>query len=424
MARYRTWKTSQKDLDEYREAFEAASQVVSRAETAMREELGYTKMQVERSLPELGSIETGDSLQSLNAAFTNRADFQREMRYLQRVIDSESARVPKDFAPMTYEARGTLTAGRLDEATGRFETAFMERERSLTRRRENDAALRKLKESGVEMVRVPVLDADGKQMTDKWRHKLYTYVSATPANERLMRAIQDKDPSARYTPDEAASQGYVMRHGDLVKLGDINNRRFTPHQIYQSLHVEKRDDMKNHLYFANYANIAEATLVKPLADELTGYIDRIQKLPYAQRDKIYRLIEYSESEYAQLEFYYHDTETSSSIKLSRLFKFWRGEILPQIEKFEGKEEQAREEAEEILPVTPNEPEYTHIKGGADMAAGGNENPTVFESFQQNARERGYHKLNRKGKPGRKLAKGITLHEIEDLFYGIAGLTEL
>ena len=59
-----------------------------------------------------------------------------------------------------------------------------------------------------------------------------------------------------------------------------------------------------------------------------------------------------------------------------------------------------------------------------MAAGGNENPTVFESFQQNAKERGYHKLNRKGRPGRKLAKGITLSEIEDLFYGVAGLTEL
>ena len=424
MAKYRTWKTTERDLDAYREVYEAAAGAVSRARTAMREELGYTSVQVERSLPELGSIETGDDLSTLNAAFANRADFQRELRYLQRIADSETAKVPKDFAPMTYEARGTLTAGRLDEATGRFETAFMERERALTRRRKNDAALRKLQEAGVEMVRVPVLDENGKQMTDRWRHKLYTYVTATPENERKMRAIQDKDPSARYVPDEAASQGYVLQHGDLTKLSEISNRRYTPKQIYESLHVEKIDDMKNHLYFANYANIAEATLVEPLADELTGYIDRIQKLNYAQRDEIYRMIEYSASEYAQLEFYYHDTETSSNIKLSRLFKFWRSQVLPRLERFEGKDEAARSEAQDILPVTPNEPEYTHIKGGADMSAGGNANPTVYEAFQQNAKERGYKKRNRKGRPGRKNAKGITLSEIEDLFYGIAGLTEL
>lgn len=421
MATYRTWKTSQKDLDAYREVYEAAAGAVDRARSAMRDELGYTASQLDRALPEIGDVATGDDLTTLNAAFVNRADFQREMRYLQRIADSESTKVPKDFSPMTYEARGTLTAGRLDEATGRFETAFMERERSLTRRRNNDAALRKLKDAGVEMVRVPVLDADGRQMTDRWRHKLYTYVTATPENERKMRLIQDKDPSARYTPDEAASQGYVMRHGDLTKLGDIVNRRFTPKQVYNSLHVEKHDDAMNHLYFANYANIAEATLTEPLADELTGYIDRIQKLPYAQRDELYRLIEYSDSEYASLDFYYHDTETGTSIKLSRLFKFWREQISPKLDKFEGRDEQATEEVEEILPVTPNDPAYTHIKGGSDMSAGGNENPTVFDSFQANAQERGYKKRNRKGKVGRKIAKGITLGEIEDLFYGLAGL---
>ena len=58
-----------------------------------------------------------------------------------------------------------------------------------------------------------------------------------------------------------------------------------------------------------------------------------------------------------------------------------------------------------------------------MSAGGNDNPTVFDSFQANAQERGYKKRNRKGKVGRKIAKGITLGEIEDLFYGLAGLGE-
>lgn len=423
MARtYKTWKTTDADLDTYRELYDAASSAVEGAQFGLWQK-GYTFQQMEQMLPDIGDASIGDDTTSLNRAFENRADFQRELRYLSRIVDSQSARVPKGYQQMTDRGQGTLTAGRVDEATGQVTTAFMQREESLARRRANDAALRKIREQGIEMVRVPVLDSEGKQVTDRWRHKVYTYVTATPENERRLRKLQERDPSARYTPGDEASQGFVMKHGDLVRLGEIHERRLNPKQVYESLHLERMNDMKNHLYFANYATIAENTLAQPLADELTGYIDRIQDLPYQDRMEIYRTIENSDAEYAQLDFFYHDTETSNSVKLSRMFGFWRGTIVPRLDEMEGRDERDATDVADIEPVTANDPAYTHIKGGADFAEGGNDEPSVFDAFQANAEERGYTKRGKGGKVTKRKAKGVTLSEIRDILYGIEGMRQ-
>lgn len=417
---YKSWKTTEADLDRYRELFDAASSAVEGAQFSLWKE-GYSFQQMEGMLPNIGDASIGDDTTSLNRAFENRADFQRELRYLSRIVDSQSARVPKGYAQLTDREQGTLTAGRVDEATGEVTTAFMQREESLARRRANDAALRKIREQGIEMVRVPVLDSEGRQVTDKWRHKVYTYVTATPENERRLRKLQEKDPTARFTPGDEASEGFVLRHGDLVRLGEIHERRLSPLQVYESLHPERMDDLKNKLYFANYANIAENTLAQPLADELTGYIDRIQELSYQDRMDLYRMIENSDAEYAQLDFFYHDTETSNSVKLSRMFGFWRDNVVPRLDEMEGRDERDATDVADIEPVTANDPAYTHIKGGADFAEGGNREPSVFDAFQQNAKERGYTKRGKGGKVTKRKAKGVTLSEIRDILYGIEGM---
>ena len=419
---YKTWKTTEADLDTYRELYDAASSAVEGAQFGLWQK-GYTFQQMERMLPDIGDASIGDDTTSLNRAFENRADFQRELRYLSRIVDSQTARVPKGYAQLTEREQGTLTAGRVDEATGQVTTAFMQREESLARRRANDMALRKIREQGIEMVRVPVLDSEGKQVTDRWRHKLFTYVTATPENERRLRALQEKDPTARYTPGDEASQAFVMRHGDLVNLGEIHERRMNPKQVYESLHLERINDMKNKLYFANYGNIVENTLVEPLANEINGYIDRIQRLSYQDRMELYRTIENSDAEYAQIDLIYHDTETPNSVKLTRMFHFWREVMVPRMNEMEGLDERDRADTEDVLPVEANDPSYTHIKGGADFAEGGNDEPTVFDTFQKNAEERGYTKRGKGGKVTKRKAKGVTLSEIRDILYGIEGLRQ-
>ena len=419
MARYKGWKPTAADLDRYRELYETAANVVQRAERAMGEELGYTSRQLEDALPEIGDIGVGDDLTSLRNAFANRNEFKRELTYLERIAKSETAKAGTKYEPMTYEAQGALTAGRVDPATGRVVTQFMERERALAKRRANDAALRLIRDAGIEMVRVPVLDSEGNQVTDEWRHKVFTYVPATPANERELRALEDQNPAAQYVPPEAASRQYVMKFGDLVRLGEVSGRRMSPKRIYESLHADRMSDMKNRLYFANYQNIIDTTIAGPIGEEISGYIDQIQQLDFPQRYRIYRLIEKSDAEYAQLDYVYEDTMSPTNIKMARMVRFWRSEVMPEVRKMQGEEEPPSSETADLEPVEPGDPSYLHIKGGPAMAAAGGE-PTVYDAYQANAQPTGQRKRGRGGRLTMKIATGITLKDIENLFYGIAG----
>ena len=417
MARsYRGWKPTAKDLDVFRDSFEFAFNVLSRARTAMSEELGYTDRQVEEALPMIGDEAVGDDLESLHNTFANRAEFDREVSYLKRIADSESAKVGTKYKPMTYEAQGSLTAGRVD-ATGRVVTQFMERERSLARRRANDAALRLAREAGIEMERVPVLDAEGNQIRDEWRHKLYTYVPKTPENERELRNLEDKNPAAQYIPPEAASGQYVVKFGDLVRLGEVRERKMNPRRVYESLHADRMNDLKNRLYFANYQNIVQQTLAGDLGDEISGYIDRIQRLDYPRRYQIYRMIERSNAEYAQLDFVYHDTMSPTNVKIARMVDYWRNEVMPKVNDMLGEEGTPTGTLE---PVTPNDPSYIHIKGGPAIAAAGGY-ATVFDAYQINSTETGHYKRGKGGRLTNKEATGITLDVIEDMFFGLGGL---
>ena len=76
---YKTWKTTEADLDLYREMYDAASSAVEGAQFSLWQK-GYTFQQMERLLPDIGDASIGDDTTSLNRAFENRADFQRELR--------------------------------------------------------------------------------------------------------------------------------------------------------------------------------------------------------------------------------------------------------------------------------------------------------------------------------------------------------
>lgn len=415
MARqYKGWRPTESDLDEYRMLFDAASSAVERASRALSGELALTERQLESILPVIGDPATGDDLATLKLGFANRQEFKRELSYLKRVASSEQTKQGQKFGRMTYEAAGSLTAGRIDPATGEITTQFMERERALTKRRRNDAALKLIREAGIEMERVPVLDENGKQVTDEWRHKVFTYIPATPENERKLRALEEKNPGAQYVPDEAASNMRVRKFGDLTRLGEVQTAKYKPKQIYDSLRTDSITDMKNHLYWANYSNIAQTTMGDGLGAEIARYIDRIQKLGYSDRDRLYRKIEYSDAEYAQLDYVYEDTMGSTSVKLSRMIKFWREEIVPDLDDIEGLEGEERTDTSGLMPVTPSDPAYMHLR---DMPPIEDAEPSIWDVYHANAKPRRYRKQNM-GKKLAQFATGITLQEIKDIFYSL------
>ena len=411
----RGWKPKAEDLDRYRELYDAASSAILRAERALAGELAWSEHQLEGLLPTIGPEETGDDLASLKMGFANRQEFARELSYLKRIADSEQTKRGQKYERMTYEAAGSLTSGRIDPATGQFTTQFMERERSLTKRRKNDAALKLIKDAGIEMERVPVLDENGRQVTDEWRHKLYTYVPATPENERALRNLEERNPAAQYIPDEAASNMRVLKFGDLKTIGEVRTARYTPKQIYDSIRSDTMNDMRNRMYWANYDVIAQTALGSELGGEISGYIARIQRLPYAERYRLYQLIEGEDAAYAQLDYVYGDVMGSTSVKLARMMKFWRKVVVPKLDDYEGLEGDERTKVSDLMPVTPADPAYMHLRNGDALSVEPDADPSILDVYKANARPRRYH-LQQAGRTLAQWATGITMQEIKDMFY--------
>ena len=409
------WRPKSEDLDRYRELYDAASSAIFRAKHALAGELALTQSQLDALTPMIGPAETGDDLESLKMGFANRQEFSRELSYLKRIADSEQTKRGQKYGRMTYEAAGSLTSGRLDQSTGQYVTQFMERERSLTKRRKNDAALKLIKEAGIEMERVPVLDENGKQVTDEWRHKLYTYIPATPDNERALRDLEERNPAAQYIPDEAASNMRIRKFGDLKTIGEVRTARYTPKQIYDSIRSDTVNDLRNRMYWANYDVIAQTALGSELGGEISGYIARIQRLPYAERYHLYQLIEGEDAAYAQLDYVYGDVMGSTSVKLARMMKFWRKVVVPKLDDYEGLEGDERTKTSDLMPVTPADPAYMHLRNGDAFAVEPDAEPSVMDVYKANAKPRRYH-LQQAGRTLAQWATGITMQEIKDLFY--------
>ena len=413
----RGWRPKSEDLERYRVLYDAASSAITRAERALAGELAWSERQLEDLLPKIGPAETGDDLESLKMGFANRSEFQRELSYLKRIADSEQTKRGQKYSRMTYEAAGSLTSGRVDQATGQYVTQFMERERALTNRRKNDAALKLIKDAGIEMERVPVLDENGKQVTDEWRHKLYTYIPATPDNERALRDLEERNPAAQYIPDDAASNMRVMKYGDLKTIGEVRTARYTPRQIYDSIRSDTMNDLRNRMYWANYDVIAQTTLGPELGGEISGYIERIQRLPYAERYRLYQLIEGNDAAYAQLDYVYGDMMGSTSVKLARMMRFWRKTVVPKIDDYEGLEGDKRTKTSDLMPVTPADPAYMHLRDADAFAVEPDAEPSIKDVYKAYAKPRRYH-LQSAGRTLAQWATGITMQEIKDIFYSI------
>ena len=417
MARkYKGWKPTDKDLEEYRVLYDAASSAIFRAERALAGELALTDRQLEDLIPQLGAASTGDDLASLKVGFANRAEFSRELSYMRRIAVSEQTKQGQKYGRMTYDAPGSLTFGRVDPTTGQRTTQFMERERALTKRRRNDAALKLIRESGIEMERVPVLDENGEQVRDEWRHKVFTYIPATPENERKLRALEEKNPGAQYVPDEAASNMRIMKFGDITRVGEVSTARYNPKQIYDSIRTDTNKDMNNRRYWAQYAQIAQETLGDGLGDEVATYIDRIQTLGYSDRYHLYRKLEKSEFEYAQFDYFYRDFMGNTAVKLSRMMEYWRNTMVPSIDELTA-DDVDKGTLSDLTPVSPNDPEMAHLRIDATDGA----DASIWDVYHANAKPRRYRKRDKAGKLIAKWATGITIQEIKDLFYAAGTL---
>lgn len=343
------WVATLKNLKEYNAALSAAQNAVRTAYETLTTDTVLPEDFVREHLPYIAEPEHGSSTrQMLQRSFATRADFEMELRYLNRVVRASKAKPTKKSIATVYDNSSQLTSFYLDAEGFPMESVWERAEESIVRQRENRRALETLKEAyGVEMTRTPLIRVDPdtgerKEVRDESRHVVYTYVPATPRNaNRYMEAIQ-ADPSLQVEAPREANQPtvYVDFLGDLERANRITHARRaieTPQRRYErTYNVDRETDRRNQLYFENYRDIIDTALPDTIADEMDSYFDALQQASPAVRESVYRRMAVDRSagyEMGDLEFLYLDRAGTLSAKVARVVNYWRETVAPKLKPY-------------------------------------------------------------------------------------------
>lgn len=220
------WKPTLKNLVDYRHALEGARDAVSKAREELRDYTVLSDAVIEESLPyipENGELWKFTNRTGLSDRFTNRRDFETELRYLQRVERAGTESPTKTSVSLVPDNPTKLTSFYLDENRQPTITVWQRQEESIIRQRQNRDALKRLEDQyGVEMVRTPLkreVDGELKNVYDESRHIQYTYVPKTPKSQEKYWEAISADPSLKIqTPDTMVDDVQVDIMGDMVPL--------------------------------------------------------------------------------------------------------------------------------------------------------------------------------------------------------------
>ena len=183
MARYKSWKTSLNDLQEFNRLLSDAENAVRTARESLTEDVGFTDEMVDELLPEIGTFQAAYKEQ-LNREFATRADFNRYKRYLGRIARAGEAKPRRGTLSIAPDNPNNLTSFYIDENGSLVESAFMRSEQKLQVVNRNRAAREGLKSRGVDMVKKEVLEIDSETgnyvpVRDEWGHIVSTWLPAT-----------------------------------------------------------------------------------------------------------------------------------------------------------------------------------------------------------------------------------------------------
>lgn len=335
MARYKDWKTSFNDLQEFNRLLVDAETEVKKARTSLIEDVGFSEDMADSLLPEIRWFDSATTTQ-LHDEFATRADFDRYKRYLRRIVRAGKAKPRRGTTNITPDNPSNLTSFYIDEDGFLDESAFMRSEQKLQIANRNRAARETLKSKGVDMVRKDVVNLNQETgnyepVRDEWGHIVTTWVPATPNNQdRYLDEIERDASLSIVQPDEAVG-GYVDMYGDIVPVTQIKKHRMSVHALAESQEVDARTAARTDLYFSNYEAIVETTLPDAISDELSGYIEKVQELPPAEKASIYEYINENGEDAGSIEFLYLDTSGQLPQKIQKIVSFWRREIAPKLD---------------------------------------------------------------------------------------------
>lgn len=355
------------DVGRYRTAYVRAKNILEDARESLRSR--SLDQMADRILPQLPDVGS-DVGEWLSSNVLTRADYNRQLKYLERIAKASRVREPKDTRQASYF--GTLTAVAYDEETGEYEGAFLRRERAMMESRKRSKVEKALERRGIKTMRVPVLAPDPntgemKRVYDRNRHLVTVTVPATPENRERYREAINKNQSLELPTPVVPEGAHVEVFGDMVPVKRAARHVASPESVMKGLSEDAMADMRTRGYFYNYGAIVDTTLPQQVSDEINEYVDIINDLSPAKRAEVYDYIESSPEDVGSIEYLYLDRSGSTFSKVSGVLKFWRYKVAPMIGAEIPKDAASASELETAL-------ESSGFKGGGAQ--------TIYDEYQK------------------------------------------
>ena len=319
-----------------------------------REELlsipGFDARLADEQLPQLPDIDLSadmplyPSRSNPNGVFASRSDYERTLRYLDRINRAASASYSNPSLG-TPEGIATtlLTSFIMNDDTGDvIQSEFMRRESALITRRENARRLQELRDAGIEMVQVPVynLNRDTGELEQIWTesgHKLMQWVPATPESQRryfyLTRQSKDLTMIQPPIPQDAV----IDMWGDVVPAQVTTEKRYTPEQVAKAQQRDKQQEISTWGYFANMQSVIDDVLPSVISEKFDPVFNQLLQEPFEVQQQVYELLS-GKGRYAYMsdtvadimdfDYFYRGISTSAAVKLATLYDVFRNRVVP------------------------------------------------------------------------------------------------
>lgn len=257
-------------------------------------------------LPSLPDIDMGVStLYGSGGMFATRADYERTLRYLDRINRAASSQWTKS-GNLEADEPTTLTSFRVTPS-GELESEFMRRESSMFRRRENRQRVKALEEMGIKMVQVPVYveQEDGSITTlySESRHPVTMWVPATGDSANKYREAMTDSGRAVFNP-EVPDNAIVNVVGDLKDARSFTGRRVSQQRLQASLIADKTLDIQTTRYFTNIEHVLTGSVGDAVSERITNIISAILKQQPRIRHRIFKAMR-DEGTLEQIDIFSH-----------------------------------------------------------------------------------------------------------------------
>lgn len=329
MSRYKSWRPRFADVVEVNHLQEDAEEARYEAYRALTEDVGFDATIADSLLPEMPRVELVN-VNSLRESFMTRADFNSYKSYLRRLIKASETKPRRGTLNIAPDYPNNLVSFYLDEDGQLSESAFMRSERRRIDQRMNREAKRRLGAMGIEFERKEVFGENDVPLTDEWGHRITIDVPRTPNMRRMyLEAIQEHQNLAIIQPDDAEG-GRIDLWGDMVEVGKVGTHRMSPSAMAKAQLYDEQSYLATLNYFGNYQAIVTDTLPDSIAQEISGYIDRIADMSPAEQAAMYEFVADGPDDAGTIEYLYLDRSTTLPAKVQRIVTFWRDKVAPRL----------------------------------------------------------------------------------------------